>query len=70
VPNQKLFLLNITGHAQGKPYWATLRKGLEGFPGLVGGKGLRRRPWALILSVNQANESRVEHETSKGSSKG
>jgi hypothetical protein len=31
VPIQKLFLLNITGHAQGQPYLITLRKGLELF---------------------------------------
>jgi hypothetical protein len=70
VPIQKLFLLNLLSHAQGQPYWVTLRKVIEGFRRVIWGKGLRRRPWQLILSVNQANESRVEHETSKGSSKG
>jgi hypothetical protein len=70
VPIQKLFLLSTASHAQKQPYWATLRKGLEGFRRVIWGKGLRRRPWPLISSVNQANESRVEHETSKGSSKG
>ncbi len=33
---QKLFLLNLASHAQGQPYWATLRKGLEGLGGLLG----------------------------------
>ena len=70
MPNQKLFLLNFASHAQSQSYWLTLRKGLEGFGGLPEGKGLRRRPWPLVLSVNQASGSRVEHETSKGSSKG
>jgi hypothetical protein len=70
VPNQKLFLLNLAVHAQDQSYWLTLRKGLEGFGMVIWGKGLRRRPWQLISSVNQANESRVEHEASKGSSKG
>jgi hypothetical protein len=70
VPIQKLFLLNITGHAQDQPYLVTLRKGLEGFRRVNWGKGLRRRPWSPILGVNQANESRVKHEASKGSSKG
>lgn len=31
MPIQKLFLLNITGHAQGQPYLITLRNGLEPF---------------------------------------
>jgi hypothetical protein len=38
VPNQKLFLLNFASHAQGQPYWATLRKGLEGFRRVIGGR--------------------------------
>jgi hypothetical protein len=33
VPNQKLFLLNLAGHAHEQPYSATLRKGLEGYLG-------------------------------------
>jgi hypothetical protein len=70
VPNQKLFLLSTASHAQGQSYLLTLGKGLEGFRRAIWGKGLRRRPWPLILSVNQANESRVQHEASKGSSKG
>jgi hypothetical protein len=65
VPIQKLFLLNLAGHAQGQSYWLTLRRGLEGFRRAIWGKGLRRRPWPLILSVNQANESRVEREASR-----
>ena len=65
-PIRNFLYLIIAGHAQRQPYWVVMRKGLEG----IWGKGLRRRPWPLILSVNQANESRVDRETSKGSSKG
>ena len=38
MPIQKLFLLNLASHAQEQPYWATLRKGLEGLGGLFGGR--------------------------------
>ena len=36
MPIQKLFLLNMANHAQGQPYWLTLRKGLEGFRAYLG----------------------------------
>jgi hypothetical protein len=37
-PFRNFFLLNLASHAQGQPYWATLRKGLEGFGGFSGGR--------------------------------
>jgi hypothetical protein len=35
-PFRNFFLLNIASHAQEQPYWATLRKGLEGFRRVIG----------------------------------
>ena len=56
MPNQKLFLLNITGHAQGEPYLITLRKGLEPFsqfralwPVILLGEGLSPKAWSLLI---------------------
>jgi hypothetical protein len=67
VPIQKLFLLNITGHAQEQPYLITLGKALELIdqfrallPVILLGEGLAPKAMAANLSVNQANESRVE----------
>jgi hypothetical protein len=45
VPNQKLFLLNITGHAHEQSYWFTLRKGLEVYVG----EGLAPKAMAAIF---------------------
>jgi hypothetical protein len=56
VPNQKLFLLNITGHAQGQPYLITLRKGFEPFgqfrallPVILLGEGLSPKAWSRLI---------------------
>ena len=56
MPNQKLFLLNITGHAQGQPYLITLRKDLEPFgqfrallPVILLGEGLSPKAWSRLI---------------------
>jgi len=51
VPIQKLFLLNLASHAQEQPYRATLRKGLEGFRGLIG-EGLAPKAVAADFKRN------------------
>ena len=56
MPIQKLFLLNITGHAQGQPYLITLRKGLGPFsqfrallPVILMGEGLSPKAWSRLI---------------------
>ena len=56
MPIQKLFLLNITGHAQEQPYLITLRKGLEPFdqfrallPVILLGEGLSPKAWSRLF---------------------
>jgi hypothetical protein len=56
VPIQKLFLLNITGHAQGQPYLITPRKGLEPvgqfralLPVVLMGEGLSPKAWSRLI---------------------
>ena len=56
MPIQKLFLLNITGHAQGQPYLITLRRGLDLFgqfrallPVILMGEGLSPKAWNRLI---------------------
>ena len=56
MPIQKLFLVNITGHAQGQPYLITLRKGLEPvgqfralLPVILMGEGLSPKAWSRLI---------------------
>ena len=56
MPIQKLFFLNITGHAQGRPYLITLRKGLEPFGQfralllmILLGEGLSPKAWNRLI---------------------
>ena len=56
MPIQKLFSLNITGHAQVQPYLITLRKGLEPggqfralLPVILLGEGLSPKAWNRLI---------------------